>query len=901
MSGIIIPTRLKDRLDEEWSAIVHQFIRNTDGIFANSPYFFPEYTRHDIFHINNVLRIADNLIHKDTLKELTPATVGVFLMATISHDIGMFLKPDGLKCVLKDKKWGYRWAEYGISLQHFSGVEITACFGPQTELDRLELPQDFDRLTPWQIRICGEFLRRYHPLLAQDIIKKGFLGYEIQNLFDGIVLHSKERYCALIALIARSHGMSMDEVEPTLKILDDRKPEFSLQIPVYYLMTLLRLADYLDAGSDRAPHAIPEMQHFESQISLEEFHWNKLVELKEVWGSSGDESEFIEVDTDKIDSKTFLKIENWLKALQRELDICWRYLALKYENKYQTRYLLNIRSIDSNILQNTPRQILEERIVIDAAAISVNPKITDLLVVPLYGDEPAYGVRELLQNALDACRERKLLEQRLGNVDYEGNVIIEVNSKSNPPYFCIIDNGTGMTKNVILNYFLVAGSSYRDNPSWKKIFQGKNVCRSGRFGVGVLAAFLLGYKIQVETLPIGEEKAYFFQIENNNYEHINIERKEPETDALLQNGGGTRILIEMDFAKASSMVLEFPTEGIKSFGNKQHWFEWYILDSPKVYYLIDKNSYKNSDAIHNKFSELKKREKWYKLQYGHPFDQVYWSPAIIHNSLSEPIIVCCNGIMVESDFNGEGIRTDYDLPLKHVSLSFMDSQNSMDINLTRTKLQSIPDSLNKSLYLECCKMAIALLVVLNLDYKDYLNPFFSEESIIFGNIGYSIAMRRLWKKMAKKTLWQMRLTGYPVHYIEFQEFCNDEVVCNIIRPGIMMQDLSRSPRKPVLGEIRFEHIPFCMPPESDKKRKFPISVDDKNAYLIPDNIETLPDVEAVLSDLLGDEVWIPYDLAERKKKFPWFFEPNDRRFTYVKGACNEDCTYDLKTIMNTMG
>ncbi len=33
---------------------------------------------------------------------------------------------------------------------------------------------------------------------------------------EGIVLHSKERYCALIALIARSHGMSLDDTEPIL-------------------------------------------------------------------------------------------------------------------------------------------------------------------------------------------------------------------------------------------------------------------------------------------------------------------------------------------------------------------------------------------------------------------------------------------------------------------------------------------------------------------------------------------------------------------------------------------------------------------------------------------------------------------------------------------------------------
>ncbi len=95
MSGIIVPSRLKDKLDEKWSVIFHQFLHNTEGIFSSSPYFFPEYTRHDILHINHVLKIMDRLIHNATMEKLTPAATGVLLMAAISHDIGMFLKPDG--------------------------------------------------------------------------------------------------------------------------------------------------------------------------------------------------------------------------------------------------------------------------------------------------------------------------------------------------------------------------------------------------------------------------------------------------------------------------------------------------------------------------------------------------------------------------------------------------------------------------------------------------------------------------------------------------------------------------------------------------------------------------------------------------------------------------------------
>ncbi len=156
-------------------------------------------------------------------------------------------------------------------------------------------------------------------------------------------------------------------------------------------------------------------------------------------------------------------------------------------------------------------------------------------------------------------------------------------------------------------------------------------------------------------------------------------------------------------------------------------------------------------------------------------------------------------------------------------------------------------------------------------------------------------MRRLWKSLAEKTLWEIRLSGYPVHYDELQEFCNNKIVCNIVRP-YNMHEHSVMPHNAVFGELSFRPIPHCAPPEPKGKGNT-IFMDDKNAYFIPDNIETIPEVEDVLSDLLGQEVWIPYDLTERKKKFPWFFNPNDRRFHYAQRASKEECTYDLNRIL----
>src|SRR6202451_1072876 len=78
----------------------------------------------------------------------------------------------------------------------------------------------------------------------------------------------------------------------------------------------------------------------------------------------------------------------------------------------------------------------------------------------------------------------------------------------------VSDRGTGMTEEIIVNYFLKAGGSFRRSLAWKKEFESEEgtsrghsksrVLRSGRFGVGVLAAFLIGDELEVSTRHLND-------------------------------------------------------------------------------------------------------------------------------------------------------------------------------------------------------------------------------------------------------------------------------------------------------------------------------------------------------------------------------------------------------------
>ena len=73
-------------------------------------------------------------------------------------------------------------------------------------------------------------------------------------------------------------------------------------------------------------------------------------------------------------------------------------------------------------------------------------------------------------------------------------------------WITVTDSGVGMTLDTVTKFYLIAGASFRNSDAWKKQHtdhSGRSrILRGGRFGVGALAAFLLGDEISVRTRHI---------------------------------------------------------------------------------------------------------------------------------------------------------------------------------------------------------------------------------------------------------------------------------------------------------------------------------------------------------------------------------------------------------------
>ena len=127
-------------------------------------------------------------------------------------------------------------------------------------------------------------------------------------------------------------------------------------------------------------------------------------------------------------------------------------------------------------------------------------KIVQLLMgMRLYSDE-FMCLRELYQNALDACRCMRAQNQKSG---LSGDLAIEfgLDTDASGVYLFCRDEGIGMTKQVVMNYLLRVGNSYyksadfrRENIGWENA-----VAPISEFGIGLLSCYMIGTRIEVIT------------------------------------------------------------------------------------------------------------------------------------------------------------------------------------------------------------------------------------------------------------------------------------------------------------------------------------------------------------------------------------------------------------------
>lgn len=671
-----MPKRFKEKLLPDVSTIIYNNQFNNGESISNyleiSPYYFNEYTLHGAQHVSAVLEYADKLIPAGTYSELTDFDISVLVFGVVLHDLGMFIKESGLKHLLQHATrdvydentgsyftWKELWDSHINKLKHASGKALDDIFGDAEHIFNISSHQ-----------VCASFIRKYHHQIAYYIAIYGFPGSITHNVLGGISPESAQ----LIGLLAKSHGTSLRNMNKEINDFgyDNNLP---LNVPIYYLMSILRLADLLDANGSRAPKILSDMNDFSSIRSKNEWTLNQLISGRQ-WPEQAGKPETLRIIAFPKNSIQFIELKSWFDYWQQELDLSWAIIGETHGDKYK----LSIRRITSNIYHSN------YDFVTNAIAMNVNPDIVKLLVAPLYGDDPSFGVRELLQNAIDACNERTALD---GTV---GEITINVNEKDK--IFTIVDNGIGMNEDVLKNYYLCAGASYRYSQQWLETYlddeKKPKLARSGRFGVGALATFLIGNKAKVTTRHIKDAKGYCFE--------YTIEPSILNIDRIEKSQPGTTIEISMN------------EKALSQFSNRysSSWREWYHFKTPNINFIVNGQKLKK-----HKLYGIKKGKDckgWFSCESAN-YDCLHWS---VTNYIFGGFM--CNGIHIPNSRSYYG-----DSPLKRSLMSrgyyghtpyvsIVDKEGTFPVDLAR-KTVSDTFTFDDNMVSELCKYRIAHLLV----------------------------------------------------------------------------------------------------------------------------------------------------------------------------------------------
>lgn len=446
----------------------------------------PDFTVHDISHIDALWEMTDLITGGDY--ELTPPEVFVLGGAFLIHDLGMGLAafPEGISELKKSMLWADTVASIIKGDNKRKKVTDDEIKNPSKEIEK---------------EATQEILRLLHAKHAEKLAQVSWTGPDNNKYYLIENSELRESYGKLIGQIAHSHWWSIEELQDKLP---DKLgapglfPQDWVVDPVK-LACLLRVADVCHIDDRRAPGFLRAVR---KPSNYADKHWafqQKLYQPR------------LERGRVVYTSKTPFRIE--------EVDSWWLC--------YETLKLIDseLREVDSLLADTNRKQLiatgvasisnmerLSKLITIDGWQ-PVDTKITVGNVARLVkqlGGEQLYGhnlfapLRELIQNATDAIRARRILEEEDENW---GKVIVRTGVDEDGHYIEVEDNGVGMSPKVLTGPFLDFGQSFWSTKLMHEEFPGlesKPFSSTGRYGVGFFSVFMWGSKVRISTRRFDE-------------------------------------------------------------------------------------------------------------------------------------------------------------------------------------------------------------------------------------------------------------------------------------------------------------------------------------------------------------------------------------------------------------
>jgi len=518
---------------------------------------FREYTRHDITHVDKLLEMLEWIVPPATISKMTVAD---FLMTTLAlyfHDLGMLVTRDEFE------------QRNDSAFPEFKRAVFEDDDGKNYKDKVNKMPQDEAERFLYQ-----EFVRQHHA----ERIRQWVMGKSHKNLgaadqivkeVDTLLSSLDGKFRRDLGLICESHHLydlqDFDKYKTSQPYGSDRQEAANLQ----YCAILLRTADLLHVTRDRAPSISFRMINPSDPKSIEE--WRKQMPVISVRPKPGVDKEGnvdLSMSTDTIEvngfftePQGFFSLTAYMTYARKELRKSneWAELA---KTKRGATYDFPWREFDDSGLETEGFINKQFEFTLDQA------KNLDLLTGQTLYNDTTVVLRELVQNSLDAIRLQ--WEQESGLIN-EGRV--EITWNTNTRLLTIIDNGTGMTQQIIDAHFLKVGSSFYQGEEFRKAHPGFSAI--SRFGIGVLSAFMISDEIEVTTCHEDEKQARTLSLRSLHGKYL--------VRLVEKNSGGLPELIETHGTKITLRVR--PSAELKELNSILN--RWIVFPRCKVTAIID--------------------------------------------------------------------------------------------------------------------------------------------------------------------------------------------------------------------------------------------------------------------------------------------------------------------------
>lgn len=420
--------------DQEYAHRITRFVVAIAPILATTERHFPYYTRHDAHHGFRVVRRMEQVLDKSCLRAdatnaLAPAEIFLLIAAAYAHDLGMTVFPDEADGLLG-----------ALKLKQSPGWETDPAL---------------------QAHLRREHSKRGGEYILQSADRLG-IPVNLINALDTMM---------------KAHNFAIAQLDA----LDAAYAAQERQLDVRQLAAIVCIGDALEFSDTRVMEGVLDRIKVDPSDSARVSHREN---MKHVCVGDGlaidDDGRVIVSGTFREEAvlalahHTFDQMEEWIQGY---CDIDRRSRRRRLTIRPEP-FLRNLAFTGGRFERLGVR--LNKRSVIDLIASNA-----------VWRTSAGIAIRELVQNAVEACRYRA---HHSGPVDRYTPAVRVVFDRTNRTV-TVSDNGCGMSERTVLNNFLTVGSSRSKEAGYVEA----EYAPIARFGVGFWSVFTIADNARIET------------------------------------------------------------------------------------------------------------------------------------------------------------------------------------------------------------------------------------------------------------------------------------------------------------------------------------------------------------------------------------------------------------------